>query len=81
MGQVAYEGYRDRTNGISPFSKKPLPDWRYVPWQSKKSWETSAQAVGNVLLAAGLIQSVPELPETEEVDEVEPGASVGTKAE
>lgn len=79
MGQVAYEGYKNRTEGISPFSHKPLPPWEGVPYQSRKSWETAAKAVGEVLLAAGLIQSVPELPETEEVDEVEPGASVGVE--
>lgn len=48
-GQIAYDAYKERAQGRSLVSGKPLPEWERQSGWIKDAWEAAAQAV----MAAG----------------------------
>ena len=45
LGQVAYEGYRQRCDGRSLVSGEALPAWDDLPPVIAEAWEAAAEAV------------------------------------
>lgn len=44
-GQVAYEGYKHRSRGVSLVSGDDLPEWGDLPDEIRQAWQASADAV------------------------------------
>ena len=51
IGQVAYEAYSDRADGMSLVSGQQLPDWDDLSPVIAEAWEAAASAVAQVVLA------------------------------
>jgi hypothetical protein len=51
IGQVAYEAYRDRSDGVSLVSGERLPDWDGLSPVIAEAWEAAAAAVARTVLA------------------------------
>ena len=47
FGQIAYEAYAERANGLSLISGQELPAWNDVALDIQVAWEAAAQAVLN----------------------------------
>lgn len=45
LGQIAYEGYGERADGVSLVSGEPLPGWDDLSPVIAEAWEAAAQAV------------------------------------
>lgn len=48
-GQVAYEGYKHRSRGVSLISGDDLPEWGDLPDDIRQAWQASADAVEHEL--------------------------------
>lgn len=44
-GKVAYDGYRDFSDGKSLISGQPIPEWEKLPENIQQAWEAAARAV------------------------------------
>ena len=42
LGQLAYEGYRRTTGGVSLVSGAPLPLWEELAWHIQAAWAVAA---------------------------------------
>lgn len=51
IGQVAYEAYSDRSDGVSLVSGGQLPYWDHLSPVIAEAWEAAASAVARVVLA------------------------------
>ena len=51
IGQVAYEAYSERANGMSLVSGQQLPHWDDLSPVIAEAWEAAAAAVAQVVLA------------------------------
>lgn len=45
LGQIGYEGYCDRSDGVSLVSGEQLPGWDDLSPVIAEAWEAAAQAV------------------------------------
>jgi hypothetical protein len=53
IGQVAYEAYCERSDGVSLVSGQQLPDFDDLSPVIAEAWEAAAAAVAQVVLAGG----------------------------
>ena len=60
IGQVAYEAYSERADGMSLVSGEQLPDWDDLSPVIAEAWEAAAAAVAQIVLA-GRGDAGPEL--------------------
>ncbi len=44
-GEVAYEGYREKSEGKSLASGEPIPMWADLPGPIQEAWNASAKAI------------------------------------
>lgn len=51
LGQVAYDGYRERSRGVSLISGQELPTWDDQDDDVRSAWCAAAAAVQNALPA------------------------------
>lgn len=51
IGQIAYEAYCDRADGVSLVSGEQLPHWDDLSPVIAEAWEAAASAVARVVLA------------------------------
>lgn len=65
-GEVAYEGYRDHTGGLT-WNGYPMPMWADLKPDTRAAWEASACAVRRGLLA--LVLKMLKKAQQEELQE------------
>lgn len=53
FGQIAYEAYAAKANGISLISGAELPPWDVLNGSIQEAWSAAAQAVVNVVVGDG----------------------------
>lgn len=49
LGSIAYEGYRDFSQGVSLVSGQAIPPWPELPGNIQAAWNAAAQSVAAYL--------------------------------
>jgi hypothetical protein len=53
FGQIAYEAYAAKANGISLVSGAELPTWDVLNGSIQEAWDAAAQAVAQAVVGDG----------------------------
>ena len=62
LAEIAYNGYRDHTGGISLASGQPIPEWSSLRPDIQQAWEASAASVSKEI--SFFIGSLSHIEET-----------------
>jgi len=62
LAEIAYNGYRNHTRGVSLATGQPIPEWAGLKPEIQAAWEASASAVGKEI--SFFIGSLAHIEET-----------------